>query len=301
VGGVRSSGGSVQMTPPDPASATYRFPARSNVIPDGLQGEAAGLGRNPTTAKVGPDIFQTGQRAGGAARPVVYRFPLASPVSPSMANGVIACVVKVGCRGNGDSPGLAGDSPEPRTRSHDESRPGRARGRRRLEPPQPPRAGSRQPRRSSQDEAVPGGQGGQGLGTHPAARPGVRQNPRLPGSRPEHDPALLRHGPDRMGRQEPAQSAVAAARVPRLDNPLTRRQLLRTMLAAGGLADVVLAQELRRFKVAYASPRRAAPSGWRTKRDASRPTVSSPSSSSSAGRRPARRQPWDRERAAGRG
>jgi len=73
------------------------------------------------------------------------------------------------------------------------------------------------------------------------------------------------------------------------------------MLAAGGLADVVLAQELRRFKVAYASPRRAAPSGWRTKRDASRPTVSSPSSSSSAGRRPARWQPWDRERAAGRG
>lgn len=56
-----------------------------------------------------------------------------------------------------------------------------------------------------------------------------------------------------MGRQEPAQSAVAAARVPRLDNPLTRRQLLGTMLAAGGLADVVLAQELRRFKVVYAS------------------------------------------------
>src|SRR5437773_4791240 len=63
VGGVRSSGGSVQMTPPDPASATYRFPARSNVIPDGLQGEAAGLGRNPTTGRAGylPDGAEGGR------------------------------------------------------------------------------------------------------------------------------------------------------------------------------------------------------------------------------------------------
>jgi hypothetical protein len=42
-----------------------------------------------------------GQSAGGVARPVVYRSPLASPVSPSMAKGV-----------------NSGDPPEPRTRPH---------------------------------------------------------------------------------------------------------------------------------------------------------------------------------------
>src|SRR5690242_16010607 len=44
-------------------------------------------------------ILQTGHGVGEGARPVVYRFRSSSPVSPSIANGVMLSVVNVACRG----------------------------------------------------------------------------------------------------------------------------------------------------------------------------------------------------------
>src|SRR5882672_4475751 len=72
-------------------------------MPEGLQ--PVGFGIKPTTTRVGLArlIFQTGHGAPTAARPVVYRFPDASPVRPSIANGVMTLVVKVAFDGSGAS------------------------------------------------------------------------------------------------------------------------------------------------------------------------------------------------------
>src|SRR5688500_15099533 len=79
--------------PPEAASATYRSPCASNAMPEGLQ--PAAFGMNPTSVSVEPVMRHTGHAAGAAARPVVYRLPAASAVSPSMASGRTTWVVKL--------------------------------------------------------------------------------------------------------------------------------------------------------------------------------------------------------------
>src|SRR5689334_4800585 len=72
-------------------------------MPEGLQPEgAAGFGIVPTTTSDGfrESMRHTGQGVGEVARPVVYRLPAASPVSPSIACGVVISVVKLALPGS---------------------------------------------------------------------------------------------------------------------------------------------------------------------------------------------------------
>jgi hypothetical protein len=71
-----------------------------NVIPEKPHDAARELGMKPTGIKLGFArlIFHTGH--GVVPDPPVYRFPLPSPVSPSIDRGVVMTVVKVEFSGN---------------------------------------------------------------------------------------------------------------------------------------------------------------------------------------------------------
>src|SRR5947207_1434585 len=69
-------------------------------MPEGLQAPVE-FGIEPTGTTVGCEaaMRHTGHAVPVAARPVVYRLPAASPVSPSMASGVMTSVVNVAAGG----------------------------------------------------------------------------------------------------------------------------------------------------------------------------------------------------------
>src|SRR5438445_4645269 len=85
------------------ASAIYSSPRRLNVIPDGLH--PVEFAMKPTVVREpSTPIRHTGQfLVVSGCRPVVYRLPAASPVRPSIANGVTLSEVNEALRGRRDS------------------------------------------------------------------------------------------------------------------------------------------------------------------------------------------------------
>jgi hypothetical protein len=84
-------------------------------MPEKPHDDARDVGMKPTGTKDGLAklIFQIGH--GVVPDPPVYRFPLLSPVSPSIARGVETTVVNVAFFGNWGGPASA-DDPRPVTK-----------------------------------------------------------------------------------------------------------------------------------------------------------------------------------------